>query len=168
MKPVSSPLLCVGPAVGTGSGVLALMMAQQTQQQAATIHALDIDPASVSQATANAAASPWSPRLHIHHSSLQAWAETNTHNSHNTCYDVIISNPPYFVRSSKPGQAHRAAARHADVTLPFSQLAGCAAGLLAPGGRLCVVLPVQEAELFVAEAAAAGLLLTRLTQVGGL
>jgi hypothetical protein len=51
------------------------------------------------------------------------------------------------------------------VTLPFADLAQCSAQLLAPGGRLFVVLPVQEAQLFVGEAAAAGLALTRCTQV---
>jgi tRNA1Val (adenine37-N6)-methyltransferase len=177
------------------------MMAQKTQQQAAAVHALDIDAASVTQATANAAASPWAHRLSVHLCSLQDWTQSNSHNSYNShngqhsqdtsahrCetesaqtnsslsssrsdggkhqrYDVIISNPPYFLRSSKPDASHRAAARHADVTLPFADLAQCSAQLLAPGGRLFVVLPVAEAQVFVGEAAAAGLALTRYTQV---
>lgn len=186
-------------AVGTGSGVLALMMAQKTQQQqtaaAAAVHAIDIDAAAVTQAAANAAASPWAHRVHAALSSLQQWTQgtdippppppnssnhpsdatsssssdshpsdaTSSSNAHK--YDVIISNPPYFLRSTKPDKTHRAAARHADPTLPFSELARCAAQLLAPAGRLFVVLPVFEAKVFKAEAAEAGLRITRLTQV---
>lgn len=138
------------------------MMAQKTEHQQARVDAIDVDAAAVAQAAANAAASPWAGRVHLHHSSLQDWAAAHTQGS----YDAIISNPPFFLRSSKPAHGQRAAARHADDTLPFTDLAACAARLLAPAhGRLSVVLPVKEGQLFAAEAAAAGLQLTRLTHV---
>ncbi|GIM07124.1 hypothetical protein Vretimale_11346, partial [Volvox reticuliferus] len=76
-------------------------------------------------------------------------------------FDVIITNPPYFVESSKPtqGRAARASARHADVSLPFEELAAGCAALLAPGGSVCVILPPSEAQQFVGAAAACGLVM---------
>jgi hypothetical protein len=142
--------------------------ASQQQRQPAVVHGIDIDAAAVAQAAANAAASAWAERVHISHASLQDWAGTRRAGpcqQQQQCYDLIISNPPFFLRSSKPAHSSRAAARHADEALPFSELAGCSARLLAPHGRLCVVLPVQEAQLFVQDAAAAALQLTCLTCV---
>ncbi|KAG2433225.1 hypothetical protein HXX76_008295 [Chlamydomonas incerta] len=82
-------------------------------------------------------------------------------------FDLIITNPPYFVASSKParGRDARAAARHADVCLPFPDLAAGCAALLAPGGAVCVVLPPPEAEAFCAAASRCGLVLTELVHV---
>lgn len=155
------PTGSIGNNGGSSNGGSSNDGCNQQQQQAGTVHAIDIDAAAVQQATQNASASPWANLISVSHSSLQDWTrQCNIH------YDVIITNPPYFVRSSKPVQSSRAAARHADDCLPFKDLAVCSAQLLAPGGRLCVVLPVQEALLFCREAAAAGLQLTRLTQVG--
>ncbi|GLI59901.1 hypothetical protein VaNZ11_001940 [Volvox africanus] len=82
-------------------------------------------------------------------------------------FDLIITNPPYFVESSKPiqGRAHRAPARHADVSLPFKDLAAGCAALLAPGGCMCVILPPAEAQQFVGVAAACGLVMVELVKV---
>ncbi|PNG99399.1 tRNA1(Val) (adenine(37)-N6)-methyltransferase, partial [Tetrabaena socialis] len=103
-------------------------------------------------------------------------------------YDLIITNPPYFVDSSKPkasrdaltgspatlpapleaiirGGAARASARHADVALPFEDLAAGCAALLAPAGSVCVVLPPAEAERFCTAAAGCGLALVELVRV---
>ncbi|KXZ54612.1 hypothetical protein GPECTOR_4g677 [Gonium pectorale] len=76
-------------------------------------------------------------------------------------FDLIISNPPYFVDSSKPAQGRdsRAAARHADVSLPLAALAAACARLLAAAGSVCVVLPPPEASRFCAAAAECGLVL---------
>lgn len=142
------------------TGVLALMMAQKTQASHAMIHAIDIDAAACSQASDNASASPWPERLLIAHTSFQEWAAAAP-----AKYDLIITNPPYFLQSSKPSTSDRAAARHADVLLPFGQLAAGAAQLLQPSGRLSLILPTVEAQRFVAEAAQHGLLLTRLLRV---
>jgi tRNA1Val (adenine37-N6)-methyltransferase len=81
-------------------------------------------------------------------------------------YDCIITNPPYFQRSSKPERcARRAAARHADGVLPFPVLAAGCAALLRPGGSLCLVLPPAEGMEFLREAVGAGLVLAEATRV---
>ncbi|GIL52853.1 hypothetical protein Vafri_8621 [Volvox africanus] len=82
-------------------------------------------------------------------------------------FDLIITNPPYFVDSSKPiqGRAARASARHADVSLPFEDLAASCAALLTPGGIMCVILPPAEARQFVGVAAACGLVMVELLKV---
>lgn len=146
--------------VGTGSGVLALMMSQKTEQQCSTVHAIDIDEHAVLQAQENFQASPWSKRLLVAHCSLQDWAEQSS-----IKYDLIISNPPFFLRSSKPEESTRAAARHADGVLPFRDLAAAAGRLLQPNGRLCLILPLYEAQCFIAQAQQHGLLMTKLMQV---
>ena len=144
--------------VGTGSGLIALMLAQRCQE--AQIDAIDIDEASCCQARDNFAASPWAERLHVAHSSLQDWS----HNKLSTFdfrlstdkYDLIVSNPPYFVRSLKAPDAARCVARHND-TLPFGELIGCSARLLKPDGILAVIVPCEAEQELQTLAAAEGL-----------
>jgi tRNA1(Val) A37 N6-methylase TrmN6 len=136
------------------------MMAQKTQHSRAAVHAIDIDTAAYKQAADNFAASPWPDRLLLAQASFQDWAAAAP------CeYDMIISNPPFFLQSSKPDESARAAARHADDVLPFEQLAAGAAALLRPSGRLCLILPPIEGQRFVQEAVQHGLLLTRSLHV---
>lgn len=143
--------------VGTGTGMLALMMAQKSL---ALIDAIDVDASAINQASFNAKASPWADQIRVHQSSLQDWAE-----SCNTQYDVIISNPPYYQHASKPWQDERATARHSDVQLPFGDLVRCVTRLLAPTGRLSLVLPVPESQVFLQLAAELNLHLRKLLKV---
>ena len=79
--------------VGCGSGLISLMVAQRCNAQ---IIAIDIDSQSIIQAAENVDNSPWKDRIKIQHISLQDLAEVNS------CgFDVIISNPPYFINSLK-------------------------------------------------------------------
>lgn len=156
---------------GTGTGVLALMMAQKSEA-GTRVDAIDTDDGATAQAARNAAASVWAAAVRVVHTSLQDWAAAAAAGGcspdYYGCgrYDVIISNPPYFRRSSKPEAcSRRAAARHADVGLPFEDLAACAAALLRPGGALCLVLPPPEAVELLEAAAAAGLRLEDVLRV---
>src|ERR1051325_1482144 len=72
--------------IGTGTGVIALMLAQRSS---AKIDAIDIDLNSVQQAKENFQQSKWKSRLKVHHTSLQDFYPLNI-------YDIIVSNPPYF------------------------------------------------------------------------
>jgi tRNA1Val (adenine37-N6)-methyltransferase len=78
--------------IGTGTGILALMCAQRSN---ATIDAVEIDEQSALEADFNFNNSKWSNRLNVHHQSLQNYTSTCSH-----LYDVIISNPPYFVKNN--------------------------------------------------------------------
>ena len=132
--------------VGTGSGLIALMLAQRCPET--QIDAIDIDEASCLQAQENFDASPWAERLHVAQSSLQDWR--------NREYDLIVSNPPYFVDSLKAPDAARCAARHND-TLPFATLIAESARRLKPAGTLAVIVPAEAGEELQALAEAEGM-----------
>ena len=138
--------------IGTGTGLIALMMAQRMPQ--ARIAGVDID--DVSQARENADASPWGARLEFHRCPVQEFAAGGA-------FDLIVSNPPYFVGSLTCPDAGRTAARHA-VHLPFDELRDAVLRLLAPAGRFAVILPTPEAARFLT-ACAGRLALTRRTDV---
>jgi len=121
--------------IGTGTGLIALMIAQRSL---ANIDAIDIEPQAALQATVNASHSPWSDRVHVQEVSLQDFAETATQR-----YDLIVSNPPYFVNSTKAPCENRSVARHAD-GLTHEELILLAILLLKPNGRICLILPVVE------------------------
>jgi len=121
--------------IGTGTGLIALMIAQRSQ---AIVDAIDIEPQAVLQATVNAAHSPWSERVKVMEISLQDFAEATVQR-----YDLIVSNPPYFINSTKAPYENRSTARHTD-SLSHEELIKNAILLLKPTGRICVILPVNE------------------------
>ena len=142
--------------IGTGSGLIALMLAQRCPN--AQIDAIDIDEDAVAQARENFAASPWSERLHAHQVSLQEYSLSTNR------YSLIVSNPPYFVDSLKNPDQQRQTARHTD-TLSYGELVNCAARLLCKEGILALILPAEAETMILTEAAEAGLVPTHLTHV---
>lgn len=121
--------------IGTGTGLIALMLAQRS---IATVDAIDIDENAVLQAKENVENSPWKDRIHVQQISLQELAKV--------CYkqyDLIVSNPPYFVNSTKAPLENRTTARHTD-SLSHEELIVHAKQLLKPTGRICIILPVIE------------------------
>ena len=137
--------------LGTGTGVLALMAAQRAP--AATIEAIEIDPAAATQAARNVAASPWASRVVVHPLSLAAYAATGPGQ-----FSHIICNPPFFRRSLAPPDAARATARHeSEGSLTFADIVAFAAGHLAAVGTLTVLLPPPEMTQFAQAAVAGGL-----------
>lgn len=147
--------------IGTGSGVLALMAAQRATAHS-TIDAVELDAAAAAQAALNFGASPWAGRLTAHHTTFQDFVASRGPGG---AYDLLLSNPPFFEGGSKANIAARAAARHADVTLPFADLAAGAAALMHATSRLCVVLPPAESQAFLSQAAGSGLALRRRLRV---
>lgn len=140
--------------VGTGTGVVALMVAQQNPD--ATITGIDIDEPSVAQAQENAQASPFAARITI---------EKQDFNHIDGCsnqYDLIISNPPFYQEDTLGGKEARDAARHT-TSLPFEKLVQNAVQLLdeTSGGTFCVIIPHAEGSRFIALCAMHRLFLSR-------
>ena len=128
--------------IGTGTGLIAIMAAQRAPQ--AQIIGIDIDSDCIEQARENVAASPWSERIDIIHSSLQEFSSSKD-------LDIIISNPPYFVDSLLSPDEKRATARHT-TSLSFSDLFDGVERLLAQDGIFALILPPAEAERFLSVA----------------
>ncbi|MDR3235655.1 MAG: methyltransferase [Prevotellaceae bacterium] len=143
--------------VGTGTGVIALMLAQRHPD--ALIDAVDIDEASAKQAAVNVQESIWRERIQVVNSSFQQFAQHTA-----IRYDLIVSNPPYFVNALLPPDGRRAVSRHT-TALPYDDLLTSACILLQPEGRLSVILPYAESAMFMALAADKGLHCTHKVNV---
>lgn len=165
---------------GTGTGVIALMLAQRSIPQA-RIDALDIYANACMQCSSNVENSPWSDRVTIINKSLQEYSQAagrtesraaaipnigslRTWAKRPPLYDHIVSNPPYFEEALLPPSQARSLARHTG-SLPFADLAKCSSALLRAGGSLSVILPSSSASGFRSEAYDAGFSLRRLTEV---
>lgn len=127
--------------IGTGTGVIALMLAQRSEDSA-TIEAVEIDQSAFEDAAENFNASPWKKKLTLHHQSVQDFTSAKK-------FDLIISNPPYFQDSFKPPNTQRIVARHTE-NLNFRELLDAATKLLSKNGKLNVILPYTEGLQFIA------------------
>lgn len=125
--------------IGTGSGVIALMLAQRTDDHV-QIDAIEIEKEDASQAKENVLISPWPGKVSVFNKSIQELETTIK-------YDLIVSNPPYFINSLLPPSQHRARTRHAE-QLTFDELIMHSIRLLNPTGTLAVILPVREGNDF--------------------
>jgi tRNA1Val (adenine37-N6)-methyltransferase len=143
--------------VGTGTGVIALMLAQRTKT--ALIDAVEIDRNSAMQAAENVAHSPWPERVRVFALSFVNYAAKTAER-----YDLVVSNPPYFVDALLPGTEQRLLSRHAE-SLPYEDLIAGVHTLLTDNGRFSLILPYAEANIFIAKAAVAGLYCTHKTNV---
>lgn len=114
---------------GTGTGIIALMMAQRYPN--AVVTAIDIDEGAVKQAQQNVAQSPFAQQITVLHNTLQ---------EHQGEYDAIISNPPFFIDSLAAPDEQRNVARHTQ-TLTYTELMQTAWRLLSDEGELSVVVP---------------------------
>jgi tRNA1Val (adenine37-N6)-methyltransferase len=125
--------------IGTGSGVIALMLAQRVPQSAG-IESVEIEKEAADQAAENFRNSPWSSTLAVHHLSIQDYFPAER-------FDLITTNPPYFNRSLEPPDKKRHRVRHT-ATLTYDELLSAVARLLTLNGRFNLILPCKEAMLF--------------------
>lgn len=122
--------------IGSGSGLIALMLAQRSRSDC-HIDGVELDSDAVIQARENVAASPWVDRVAIIESAVQGYQAAP--------YDLIVSNPPYFVAGQSFSDPARAMARHTGALDSHALLAACDR-LLAPNGEVALVLPTAMAD----------------------
>lgn len=145
--------------VGTGTGLIALQLAQRCDAQ--VIDAVEIETNAFEQAVENFENSDWSDRLYCYHASFQKFKEEIDEK-----YDLIVSNPPYFNDSYKALKEDRVMARHTS-SLNFEELLRTTASMLSKEGTCAFIIPYQEEENFIEIARHNGLNPHRITRVRG-
>jgi tRNA1Val (adenine37-N6)-methyltransferase len=143
--------------IGTGTGVIALMMAQQSAF--AEIVAVEIYAGAAACARRNFAASPWASRFTLFEMPVQGLPDL-------PLFDLIVSNPPFFTETvAAPLEARRLGRQ--TVSLNQTDLVSAVLKHLAPAGRFCAILPVQEGNRLREFAATCGLYCTKIVEVSG-
>lgn len=145
--------------IGTGTGVLALMLAQRSS--AATIDAIEIDADAFEQCSDNFENSKWADRLYCYHASLLEFAEEIE-----DTYDLIICNPPFYSEDYKTEDTSRDKARFNDA-MPFEHLIYAVSKLLSPTGTFSVIVPFKEEQPLRQLAEQSNLFTNRILRVKG-
>lgn len=122
--------------IGTGTGVVALMVAQRLPE--AQIDAIEINSDATAEARLNFSNSPFSYRLNLFETDFLKWNNTTTE------YDLIVSNPPYYINSLKSPESARNTARNQE-SLPMDSLFERASKMLSLDGEITVILPSEIA-----------------------
>ena len=125
--------------IGTGCGILPMMLMQKGVER---VDAIDLDESSIDEANENFSASQWHDNLKAILTDVKDYFPGNQ-------YDLIVSNPPFFINSFKCDADRKNQARHTDISLTFADLCGAVSRLLKPNGRFAVVLPVAESVAFL-------------------
>lgn len=142
--------------IGTGTGVISLMLAQKSS---ANILAVEIDKQSTEQAMLNVSQSNYFSQIQVENVSIQDLAQKSEKK-----FDLIVTNPPYFIDSYKSIESNRTIARHSD-SLPFEELIDSVIKLLDVKGKFCLILPKNEAGIFRKMAEIKGLYLSKLLRI---
>jgi tRNA1Val (adenine37-N6)-methyltransferase len=140
--------------IGAGTGLIALMLAQRCD---ATIVAIEPDHDSYIQCCENVSRSRWKEGIKVKHTTLQNF-------KHAGKYDLIVTNPPFFTDSLKNPDPRKSASRHND-SLSNDELLKGASRLMAEGGRLQVIMPYAEGNIFIAEAHEYGLYCNNILKI---
>jgi len=145
--------------IGTGTGIIALMLAQRSHAE--QIDALEIDEEAYEQSVDNFESSPWGDRLFCFHAGLDEFIEEPEDE-----YDLIVSNPPFYNEDYKTASKQRDMARFQDA-MPFEDLIEAAALLLSESGIFAAIIPFKEEEKFLALAKECELFPLKITRVKG-
>lgn len=145
--------------IGTGTGLIALMMAQRSA--AKVIDAVELNEAAYQQAIENFKASNWSDRVFSYHASFQEFSKDMKGD-----YDLIVSNPPFYISTQRTVLEDRGMARHSEY-LPFNELLLGVAKLLNKQGSCAFIIPFSEQDNFIVLAEKQGLFPSQITHVKG-
>lgn len=138
--------------IGTGTGVIALMLAQRFPN--AFVDAVEIDESAAAAAAKNAERTAFSERLKVIHTAIEVYRSAEK-------YDLIVSNPPFFVNDLKNPEYRKGVARHTDAVF-FEEMLRQVSLLMSREGRFWFVLPVKQAESTIHIAAGYGLFPTEI------
>ena len=141
--------------IGTGTGLIALMMAQRFPQSRVT--AIDIDAEAVGQALENVSSSPFAGRIAVELADVRGFES-------DCLFDAIVSNPPYFSRSLECPDGQRTIARHT-TSLSYESLMSAAFRLLSDEGRFSLIIPDNCYQQLIAEAHLRGFFPSRICTV---
>jgi tRNA1Val (adenine37-N6)-methyltransferase len=142
--------------IGTGCGLLALMIAQKID---AKIDAVEIDKNAAEQARENFNNSPWHNRLKVYHTSIQDYT--------NICenqYDLIACNPPFFQNSLQSMNDQRTVARH-NQSLNYAELFKCASKLISLWGKMTIIIPAEQYDEIREDTTRSGLNISEIVYV---
>lgn len=142
--------------IGTGSGIIALMMAQRSD---AFITGIDIDKNSIKDALKNFSNSPWANRLTGIHKSLQDYVKSGT-----SRFDHIVCNPPFFTNSLHSPFNGRTLSKH-NVSLSFSELLDATNLLMKANGKSSFIIPASDEELIISLSENNDLFLSKIMDV---
>lgn len=155
--------------LGTGTGILALMLAQRSLEMPVAgssclrptelqIDAIEIEPQAAAQARENIAASPWLAQIQVHGQAVQDWHPPER-------YDLIVCNPPFYApRPLTQAPPARQLAREGH-SLSQTELISHSLRLLTPNGHLGLIWPEAQMQDFARQAESQGLQLQRQCQV---
>ncbi len=151
-SPVASPSIL---DIGTGSGLIAIMLAQRFAD--AHIDAIDIDESAIIQTKENVANCPYAERI-------IAWKKDLADMEEEPRYDLIVSNPPFYQEDTSCPDAKRDTARHTS-SLPFDLLMSKASAMLDSHGTFCVIIPTTAASDMIGSSALHSLYLSHRTDI---
>ena len=144
--------------IGSGTGLISLMLAQRCD---AEITAIEPDHESFIQACENVSRCPWHERIKVRHTDLQ-----NFDRKHEK-FDLIVTNPPYFISSLKSPDPRKSVARHND-SLTSAEILEGVLKFMSDYGHLQLILPYVEGNVFIAEANKYGLYCNSILKIKSL
>ncbi|MGY8916014.1 MAG: tRNA1(Val) (adenine(37)-N6)-methyltransferase [Flavobacteriales bacterium] len=145
--------------IGSGTGLIALMLAQRSDAE--MIDAIEIDGDAYEQSVENFERSPWADRLYCYHAGLDEFVDELDEK-----YDLIISNPPFYSEEVPSCNKARDIARQ-NSALPFDELLDGVSKLLGDEGIFSTIIPFKEEEAFIKMASGFNLFPNRVTRVRG-
>lgn len=136
--------------IGTGSGIISLIIASRFN---VSIDAIDIDKESVMETKINFSNSAFWRRLNVFQADFTVYSKNTSPK-----YNLIVSNPPFFVNDYRPENDKKKTTRHTD-SLSYEEICNGSIRMLKPDGKLCLVLPYNESRFFIEIANEIGLYL---------